>query len=107
MPGIGASEWRLHAKGAPSVVLFKNSLLIAGGLVLLVATTACFAQTANGKALTEVYHNDDFQVTGISVSKTGRLFVNFPRWSDHYLNAVVEVMPDGSMKPFPDEQFKP
>lgn len=55
--------------------------------------------------LTEVYHNDDFQLTGISVSRTGRFFVNFPRWSDRYLNAVIEVMPDGSSKPFPDEQW--
>ncbi len=55
--------------------------------------------------LTEVYHNDDFQLTGISVSRTGRFFVNFPRWSDRYLNAVIEVMPDGTSKPFPDEQW--
>jgi sugar lactone lactonase YvrE len=31
------------------------------------------------------------------------MFVNFPRWSDHYLNAIVEVMKDGSTKPYPDE----
>ena len=39
------------------------------------------------------------------MSKSGRLFVNFPRWSDRYLNAVVEVMPDGSTKPFPDQEW--
>ncbi len=55
--------------------------------------------------MTEVYHNNDFQLTGISVSKTGRLFVNFPRWSAEYLNAVVEAMPDGSEKPFPNEDW--
>ena len=55
--------------------------------------------------LHEVYHNDDFQITGISVSKTGRLFVNFPRWSDLYINAVVEVLPDGSIRPYPDEEW--
>lgn len=55
--------------------------------------------------LTEVYRNDDFQLTGISVSRTGRLFVNFPRWSDRYLDAVVEVLPDGETKPFPDKQW--
>lgn len=57
------------------------------------------------KSLTEVYHNDDFQLTGITVSKSGRLFVNFPRWSDRYLNAVIEVMKDGTVKPFPDESW--
>lgn len=63
------------------------------------------AQQAAGKTLTEVYHNDDFQLTGVAVSKSGRLFVNFPRWSDKYLNALVEVMKDGSAKPFPDEHW--
>ncbi len=60
---------------------------------------------ATGRLLTEVYHNNDFQLTGIGVSKTNRLFINFPRWSPEYLNAVVEVSPDGSAKPFPDEDW--
>lgn len=63
-----------------------------------------FAQ-ASGRKLTEVYHNNDFQLTGVTVSHGNRLFVNFPRWSAEYLNAVVEVMPDGSAKPFPDESW--
>lgn len=63
------------------------------------------AQQPQGHSLTEVYHNNDFQLTGVTVSKSGRLFVNFPRWSDHYLNAVVEVMKDGSIKPFPDQEW--
>jgi sugar lactone lactonase YvrE len=65
---------------------------------------AAFAQHS-GNTLTEVYHNDDFQFTGVTVSKTGRMFLNFPRWSDRYVNAVVEVMKDGSLKPYPDESW--
>ncbi len=57
------------------------------------------------RQLVQVYSNNDFQLTGIAVSKTGRLFVNFPRWSPQYRNAVIEVMPDGSSKPFPDETW--
>lgn len=68
------------------------------------ATKLGLAQSESSK-LTEVYRNDDFQLTGITVSKQGRIFVNFPRWSAEYLNAVVEVMPDGSAKPFPDEDW--
>jgi len=56
-------------------------------------------------ALTELYQNDDFQRTGISVSKTGRLFVSFPRWSDRHLSAVLEVMLDGSVRPFRNESW--
>jgi len=71
-----------------------------------VIALAIFCLFANpNRVLTEVYSNNQFQLTGISVSKTGRLFVNFPRWSPEYLNAVIEVMPDGSTKPFPDEDW--
>lgn len=72
-------------------------------VIALFAAPPIRAQAPPGRTLTEVYSNDNFQLTGISVSKSGRLFVNFPRWSDQYLNAVVEVMHDGSVKPFPDE----
>lgn len=68
----------------------------------MAAVSVAFVQAAT---LTEVYKNNDFQITGVTVSKTGRVFVNFPRWSDKYLNAVMEVMPDGSAKPFPDEYW--
>lgn len=76
------------------------SILILGALTM----SSSVAQQS-GKHLTEVYHNDDFQLTGVTVSKSGRMFVNFPRWSDRYLNAVVEVIKDGSVKPFPDEHW--
>jgi sugar lactone lactonase YvrE len=72
-------------------------------LFILLTVNLCWSQTHH--PLKEVYRNDDFQLTGITMSKSGRLFVNFPRWSDHYLNAVVEVASDGSAKPFPDEQW--
>jgi sugar lactone lactonase YvrE len=69
-------------------------------VLILTATREAFCQS-----LVEVYSNPDFQLTGVTVSKTNRIFSNFPRWSDHYQNAVVEVMPDGSAKPFPDEHW--
>jgi sugar lactone lactonase YvrE len=73
------------------------------GALIGAAVWLMSAQTQNGRSLTSVYENNDFQITGVTVSKSGRLFVNFPRWSDKYLNAVVEVMRDGSVKPYPDE----
>ncbi len=66
---------------------------------------ALSAASAGEHALTPVYTNNDFQLTGVSISKTGRLFVNFPRWSDRYTNAVMEVMKDGSAKPFPNAEW--
>ncbi len=44
----------------------------------------------------------DQQVTGVAVSKTGRIFVNFPRWERDVPISVAEVMKDGSLKPYPD-----
>lgn len=79
--------------------------LSAFAAVLALCSTALAQAQQNSRQLTQVYQNNDFQLTGISVSKSGRLFVNFPRWSAEYLNAVIEVMPDGSSKPFPDEDW--
>lgn len=58
-----------------------------------------------GAKLETVYENNDFQLTGITVSKGGRLFVNFPRWSNEYLYAVVEVLPNGTTKAYPNAEW--
>jgi len=47
----------------------------------------------------------DHQVTGVTVAPDGRIFVNFPRWSEDAPVSVAELMPDGSTKPFPDEEW--
>ncbi len=40
-------------------------------------------------------------VTGVAVSKTGRVFVNFPRWGDPVANSVVEIV-NGREVPYPN-----
>jgi sugar lactone lactonase YvrE len=77
-----------------------SGLLVAGGALVLTR-----AKASTGSALREVFRDDTFQLTGVTLSRSGRLFVNYPRWSDTYLNAVVEVMPDGSARPFPDRAW--
>lgn len=49
--------------------------------------------------------NFEQQVTGVTVSETGRIFVSFPRWSEDVAVSVGEVQRDGSIKPYPDEQW--
>ncbi|PJJ72614.1 sugar lactone lactonase YvrE [Diaminobutyricimonas aerilata] len=39
--------------------------------------------------------------TGVSVSSTGRIFVNFPKWGDDVPATVVELV-DGAPRPYPD-----
>jgi sugar lactone lactonase YvrE len=45
------------------------------------------------------------QVTGVTVSATGRVFVNFPRWTEDAPVSVAEVLPDGSTRPYPDARW--
>ena len=44
------------------------------------------------------------QLTGVSVSAAGRIFVNFPRWRKNLPLSVAEVLPDGSHRPYPDRE---
>lgn len=44
------------------------------------------------------------QVTGVSVSETGRIFVNFPRWTEDTEVSVAELA-GGQLKPYPDQQW--
>lgn len=44
----------------------------------------------------------DHQVTGISVSETGRVFVNFPRWTEDSAVSVAELTPAGAVVAYPD-----
>lgn len=47
----------------------------------------------------------DHQVTGVTVSEDGRTFVNFPRWTEDTAVSVAEVLDDGSVRPYPDEEW--
>jgi sugar lactone lactonase YvrE len=42
--------------------------------------------------------------TGVTVSQTGRIFVNFPQWGDEVPATVTELR-DGQPVPYPDEQW--
>ena len=85
----------------PFLALLAAGAFSCGGL-----TPHAEAQAAPaGKPITKVAEFPDYQVTGVTVSKTGRIFVNFPRWTNEYKYAVVEVLADGTNKPFPDERW--
>jgi sugar lactone lactonase YvrE len=47
----------------------------------------------------------EHQVTGVTVAEDGRIFVNFPRWSEDAPVSVAEVLPDGELRPYPDERW--
>ncbi len=70
--------------------------LLVAALALAVPTAA----SAQSARLVEVARFDH-QVTGVTVTPTGRIFVNFPRWSEDAPVSVAEVV-NGRAVPYPD-----
>ena len=72
---------------------------------LLFAALIINATAVAGADLQEVASFADQQVTGVGVStKSGRIFVNFPYWSDQHSISVAEIV-NGEPKPFPNEEW--
>lgn len=55
-------------------------------------------------ALAEVAHADR-QWTGVAATADGRVFVNFPRWSDDVPVSVAELLPTNELRPFPNDEW--
>ncbi len=71
------------------------------------ALLAAGLTTSRAAQLTETASFPNQQVTGVAVSKSGRIFVNFPVWSDDHYLSVAEIV-DGQPKAYPnDEMNKP
>jgi sugar lactone lactonase YvrE len=53
--------------------------------------------------LITVFKEDTFQLTGVAITPEGRLFTNYPLWSDVYKSAVVETAEKENHKlPYPN-----
>jgi sugar lactone lactonase YvrE len=63
------------------------------------------AAIAPAEELREVASFPDKQVTGVGVStRSGRIFVNFPYWSDDHSISVAEIV-NGQPKAFPNDEW--
>lgn len=78
---------------------------LAGIALALSLSTAqpALAQDQSGAALQKVAEASH-QMTGVTVSEDGRIFVNFPRWTEDAPVSVAEVV-DGKLKPYPDVEW--
>lgn len=47
----------------------------------------------------------EMQITGVAISRAGRLFVNAPYWLGQPGTSVVEILPDGELRPYPSEDW--
>ncbi|WP_422769106.1 L-dopachrome tautomerase-related protein [Plantactinospora sp. WMMC1484] len=54
--------------------------------------------------LETVHTFPDAMPTGVTVSRQGRIFVNFPRWGDRVETTVAELV-DGACRPYPDQDW--
>jgi sugar lactone lactonase YvrE len=76
-------------------------------VVLLFVSVTCFAQQQLatdqpvGKLIVAATFTGPMP-TGVTVSKSGRIFVNFPKWGDPVDYTVGEVKPGGEVIPYPD-----
>ena len=87
----------------PAIVQRRQTLALLGATAAAALTgTRAQAQPAGG--LTQVATFEQ-QVTGVAVSRDGRIFVNFPRWEQDVSPSVAEVMRDGSLKPYPNAEW--
>lgn len=74
-----------------------------GGQTKQVSNDTIATGTAIPK-LEEVFADSAYQLTGVAVAKDGRLFTNYPYWSDKHSYSVVEVI-NGKPVPYPDSAW--
>ena len=78
-----------------------KTLFASGAVAAMLVAAPIAASAASLKEIAGFPH----QVTGISVAANGRIFVNFPRWTDDAPVSVAELLPNGSLKPYPDKSW--
>ncbi|MEJ2722535.1 MAG: L-dopachrome tautomerase-related protein [bacterium] len=78
--------------------------LVIVGFVCAGRSTPAAAGVAAGDSLIEVATSTR-QWTGIAVSRSGRVFVNFPRWSANVPVSVGELKKDGTVDPYPNREL--
>ncbi len=52
--------------------------------------------------LIPVFQDNIYQFTGIAVSKKNRIFLTYPYWLEERTHSLIEVLPSGVTKPYPD-----
>ncbi|MDQ3200470.1 MAG: major royal jelly family protein [Verrucomicrobiota bacterium] len=79
----------------------KHTLLSSLAFLSLMAARILPAGTATMETVASF---PEQQVTGVAVSKRGRIFVNFPNWSDNHTVSVAEIV-RGEPHPYPNEEW--
>lgn len=87
----------------PATARIGLALSLLSGVGVL-SVSAMAQEPASGRGTLTQVASFGHQVTGITVSRDGRLFVNFPRWSEDAPVSVAELK-DGKPVAYPDEEW--
>ncbi len=82
-----------------------KKLILLIGILSLFGCKSIITPKPTDKEITEVKSFTGQQVTGISLSDEGRMFVNFPRWRKGVDNSVLEINKNGASIPYPDKSW--
>ncbi len=74
-------------------------------IIFVLALAVCCLSAAQAAELETVFSDNTYQLTGVAISKSGRLFVTYPRWLPEHRYDVVEILKNGQAVPFPDEHW--
>jgi len=90
-------------------LLLRRRALLGVGVALTAAPTLARAQATASVQVPnfrlEEVASFPHQVTGVAAAPDGRVFVNFPRWTEDAPVSVAELAKDSSLKPYPDETW--
>jgi sugar lactone lactonase YvrE len=80
----------------------RKSILLLTVLVTLIIAGCDKTNSTDTPSLELVFTDSTYQLTGVAVSRDGRLFTNYPYWSDIYQHALVEIKPVNQKVPYPN-----
>lgn len=83
--------------------MIRNLRVLSVLLVSLLLLPVSPAFSADDIATLDEIAFSERQWTGAAVSKEGRMFVNYPRWSDRVPVSVAEITIYGTVNPIPNE----
>lgn len=78
---------------------------LAGACMCGIVSAQTSSSQPGGTARLQQVAAFEHQVTGVTVARDGRIFVNFPRWTEDAPVSVAEVASDGSIRPYPDQNW--
>lgn len=87
----------LYVKEYTNTYSFMKRLCAATAVLALMMTMACkktgpgTISTATNPNLTVVFQDSTYQLSGVAISNSGRLFTSYPLWSTTYLYGLAEV----------------